>query len=219
MCERWLADKENVLKQGDIGDTPDAVQLLIKSHDAFEETVKKQSEKLESLKADANKLMASDNEYRGDVAARCEEVLQRHAGMLESSSKRRMLLCDSKKYHEFIRTCGELITWINAKLQLAYDESYLDPTNLRSKLQKHLAFDSELTENEKRLVAVEAQGEQLIKEKHFMKEQVRAQLGELRSGWDELRTKSALKTQRLREAYEAHTLQRKVEDMERWLDR
>lgn len=56
--------------------------------------------------------------------------------------------------------------------QLAYDESYLDPTNLRSKLQKHLAFDSELTENEKRLVAVEAQGEQLIKEKHFMSEQV-----------------------------------------------
>ncbi|XGW05367.1 hypothetical protein V3C99_016045 [Haemonchus contortus] len=219
MCERWLADKENLLKQGDIGDAPDAVQMLIKSHDAFEETVRKQSEKLDNLKADADKLIKSDNEYRGVVEARCEEVLQRHAAMLESSSKRRGLLCDSKKYHEFIRTCGELITWINAKLQLAYDESYLDPTNLRAKLQKHLAFDSELTENEKRLVAVEAQGEQLIKEKHFMSEQVRAQLGELRSGWDELRTKSALKTQRLREAYEAHTLQRKVEDMERWLDR
>ncbi|WKY08955.1 hypothetical protein Q1695_001825 [Nippostrongylus brasiliensis] len=219
MCERWLADKENHLKQGDIGDAPDAVQMLIKSHDAFEETVRKQSEKLEHLKADALKLSQSDNEYRGDVEARCEEVMQRHAAMLESASRRRGLLHDSKKYHEFIRTCGELITWINAKLQLAYDESYLDPTNLRAKLQKHLAFDSELTENEKRLVAVEAQGEQLIKDRHFMSEQVRAQLGELRSGWDELRTKSALKTQRLREAYEAHTLQRKVEDMERWLDR
>uniref|UniRef100_A0A183G6D8 PH domain-containing protein n=1 Tax=Heligmosomoides polygyrus TaxID=6339 RepID=A0A183G6D8_HELPZ len=88
--------------------------------------------------------------------------LQRHAPMLESASRRRGLLCDSKKCNEFIRTCGELITWINAKLQLAYDESYLDPTNLRSKLQKHLAFDSELSENEKRLVAVEALGEQLI---------------------------------------------------------
>ncbi|ETN74189.1 hypothetical protein NECAME_13133 [Necator americanus] len=197
----------------------DGRQLLIKSHDAFEETIKKQGEKLVRLKSDAEKLIGSDNEYRGDVQARCEEVLQRHEAMLETSSNRRGLLCDSKKYHEFIRTCGELITWINAKLQLAYDESYLDPTNLRAKLQKHLAFDSELTENEKRLVAVEAQGEQLIKEKHFMSEQVRAQLGELRSGWDELRTKSALKTNRLREAYEAHTLQRKVEDMERWLDR
>ncbi|KAK6022936.1 spectrin repeat-containing domain protein [Ostertagia ostertagi] len=74
MCERWLADKENLLKQGDIGDAPDVVQMLIKSHDAFEETVRKQSEKLENLKADAAKLITSDNEYRGDVEARCEEV-------------------------------------------------------------------------------------------------------------------------------------------------
>uniref|UniRef100_A0A183GVB5 DUF1311 domain-containing protein n=1 Tax=Heligmosomoides polygyrus TaxID=6339 RepID=A0A183GVB5_HELPZ len=81
---------------------PDAVPRLIKSHDAFEETVKRKSEKLEHLKADASKLVASDNEYRGDVEARCEEVLQRRAAMLESASRRRGLPCDSKKYNEFI---------------------------------------------------------------------------------------------------------------------
>ncbi|VDP09700.1 unnamed protein product [Heligmosomoides polygyrus] len=69
---------------------------------------------MEHLKAGASKLIASDNEYRGDVEARCEEVLQRHAAMLESASRRRGLLCDSKKCYEFIRTCGILITWINA---------------------------------------------------------------------------------------------------------
>lgn len=104
-------------------------------------------------------------------------------------------------------------------VQLAYDESYLDPTNLRSKLQKHLAFDSELTENEKRLVTVEDQGKKLISENHFMKDNVRDQLTELRSGWDELRKKSALKTSRMREAFEAITVDRKLEDLQRWLDR
>uniref|UniRef100_A0A1I7X9F8 PH domain-containing protein n=1 Tax=Heterorhabditis bacteriophora TaxID=37862 RepID=A0A1I7X9F8_HETBA len=219
MCEQWLADKENLLKQGDLGDAPDAVQVLIKSHDAFEETVKKQGEKVDHLIGEANKLINSDNEYRGDIEARRDEILCRHKALLESSGHRRVVLSDSKKYHEFIRSCGELITWINAKLQLAYDESYLDPTNLRAKLQKHLAFDSELTENEKRLNTVDSQGKQLVSERHFMSDQVRAQMNELRGGWDELRMKSALKTQRLREAYDAHTLQRKVEDMERWLDR
>jgi DNA repair exonuclease SbcCD ATPase subunit len=102
---------------------------------------------------------------------------------------------------------------------MAYDESYLDSTNLRSKLQQHLAFDSELTENEKRLNTVEQEGEDFIQKEHFMKDQVGAQLAELRSGWDELRTKSALKTQRLREAYETTNLQRKVEDIEKWLDK
>ena len=41
-----------------------------------------------------------------------------------------------RRFHEFLRACAEFVTWINAKLQMAYDESYLDPTNLRSKLQK-----------------------------------------------------------------------------------
>ncbi|KAK6049922.1 spectrin repeat-containing domain protein [Cooperia oncophora] len=170
MCERWLADKENILKQGDIGDAPDAVQVsfckklhlvgaLMQFTDVVRTVKKAERERnLDNVESDAGKLISVITEVRRSHAAPCANALSR-------ASKRRGLLCDSKKYHEFIRTCGELITWINAKLQ------------------------------------------------------VRAQLGELRSGWDELRTKSALKTQRLREAYEAHTLQRKVEDMERWLDR
>ncbi|CAI4223262.1 unnamed protein product [Auanema sp. JU1783] len=219
LTEQWVIDKENILKQGDLGDNADAVQMLIKSHDAFEETVKKQSEKVDILKRDADTLLKSDNEYKGDISARSEEILQRYSNLLDLSSNRRRMLIESKRYHEFIRSCGELITWITAKLQLAYDESYLDPINLRSKLQKHLAFDSELNENEKRLAVVEEQGNDLIREKHFMSEQVKAQLVELRSGWSELRSKSALKTQRLREAYDAHMLHRKVEDIERWLDK
>ncbi|CAI2353897.1 unnamed protein product [Caenorhabditis sp. 36 PRJEB53466] len=218
-CEQWLADKENQVARGELGDTTDAVEMLIKGHTAFEETVRKQSEKIDVLTRNADAIVSSGNNYRADIGTRKEEVAARHALLLKSVAKRKDMLEDSKRYHEFIRLCGELIIWITAKLQLAYDESFLDHTNLRSKLQKHMAFDSELVENEKRLSTVERQGEELVAENHFMSEQVKAQLVELRSGWDELRTKSALKTQRLREAFELHSLQRKVEDIEKWLDK
>lgn len=218
-CEQWLSDKETQVARGELGDTTDAVEMLIKGHSAFEETVRKQSEKIDALTKNADALVSGGNNYRADIVTRSEEVTARHALLLKSMEKRGHMLEDSKKYHEFIRQCGELIIWITAKLQLAYDESFLDHTNLRSKLQKHMAFDSELVENEKRLSTVERQGEQLVTDNHFMSEQVKAQLVELRSGWDELRTKSALKTQRLREAFELHSLQRKVEDIEKWLDK
>ncbi|CAP39687.2 Protein CBR-SMA-1 [Caenorhabditis briggsae] len=218
-CEQWLADKENQVSRGELGDTSDAVEMLIKGHSAFEETVRKQSEKIDVLVKNADALVSGGNNYRADIITRKDEVTARHDLLLKSMSKRKDMLEDSKRYHEFIRHCGELIIWITAKLQLAYDESFLDHTNLRSKLQKHMAFDSELVENEKRLSNVERQGEELVADNHFMSEQVKAQLVELRSGWDELRTKSALKTQRLREAFELHSLQRKVEDLEKWLDK
>uniref|UniRef100_A0A915EL36 Uncharacterized protein n=1 Tax=Ditylenchus dipsaci TaxID=166011 RepID=A0A915EL36_9BILA len=62
--------------------------------------------------------------------------------------------------------------WMNAKLQLAYDDGFIDPTNLRSKLQKHLAFDAELQVSEDRVQAVQEDGEKLIAENHFDKERV-----------------------------------------------
>ena len=41
--------------------------------------------------------------------------------------------------------------WIVGKLQTASDESYRDPTNLLAKLQKHQAFEAELTANRARV--------------------------------------------------------------------
>ena len=49
--------------------------------------------------------------------------------------------------------------WISEKLQTASDESYRDPTNLQSKLQKHQAFEAELSANKGRVDSVEQVGQ------------------------------------------------------------
>ena len=45
-------------------------------------------------------------------------------------------------------------SWIHEKLQTATDESYKDPTNLESKMQKHQAFEAEITTNKARMDTV-----------------------------------------------------------------
>ena len=44
--------------------------------------------------------------------------------------------------------------WISEKISVATDESYKDPTNLKAKLQKHQAFEAEITANEERIQAL-----------------------------------------------------------------
>ena len=41
----------------------------------------------------------------------------------------------------------QMSTWIREKMKVASDESYRDPTNLQTKLQKHQAFEAELLAN------------------------------------------------------------------------
>ena len=56
----------------------------------------------------------------------------------------------------FIYLCTYKVTaWIGEKMTVASDESYRDPTNLQGKLQKHQAFEAELTANSERVNAVE----------------------------------------------------------------
>lgn len=59
--------------------------------------------------------------------------------------------------------------WINEKLKFATDDSYLDPTNLNGKVQKHQNFEQELLANKPRVDEINALGSKLLEQEHFAK--------------------------------------------------
>ncbi|VDK61916.1 unnamed protein product [Onchocerca ochengi] len=218
-AEQWLASKETFLKQADMGESVVSVDVLLKKHCDFEKTLIAQSDKIDALKKDADSLALGDADYRSEIEKIRDTVLSRHAAFMDSCKRRHELLNESRKLHEFIDSCGELMTWINANIQLAYDESFLDQTNLRAKLQKHLTFDAELEANEGRVKSMVEAGNKLIASKHYAADRITLQIAEVKRGWDELRNKSIMKKRRLWEANEAYQLNRRIEDLEKWLER
>lgn len=88
------------------------------------------------------------------------------------------------------------------KQQIACDENYRDPTNLQSKIQKHAAFESELAANRGRVNNVTTEGESLIAAGHFAGMEIQARLDELEAEWRQLQEASALKRERLNDAYQ-----------------
>lgn len=185
--ESWLSSKEAFVNEYDLGDSVDTVDMLIRKHHNFEKTLHAQSDKIEALRAGQHILEDSSNPDVERIRQQYDSVLERYAALLESCRIKSCRLEESHKLHEFIRSCSELITWMNAKLQLAYDDGYIDPTNLRSKLRKHLAFDAELQQSEHRIEAIRLDGEKLLKESHYESDRVQAQLSEVLEGWEELR--------------------------------
>ena len=107
---------------------------------------------------------------------------------------------------------------MNAKLQLAYDDAYIDFTNLKSKLQKHLAFEAELQASADRVESLRKKGENLIAEGNFDSVRVEAQLNEMIEGWNEINKKSSTKTTLLQNAYKEYQTSRKLASFDKWLD-
>lgn len=62
--------------------------------------------------------------------------------------------------------CDEMESWIKEKLKTAKDDSYLDPTNIRGKLQKHTNFEQELKANRNRLDEINDTGAHIIDSGH-----------------------------------------------------
>ena len=100
----------------------------------------------------------------------------------------------------------QVSAWIREKMQVAQDEAYREPTNLKGKIQKQQVFEAELATNKKRVDLVVQEGEELLSEKHFSSADIKARLEELNMCWDGLVEASNDKKHRLHEAYQVSVL-------------
>ncbi|KAL0850595.1 hypothetical protein ABMA28_012356 [Loxostege sticticalis] len=216
-ADAWMHKQEAFLANEDVGDSLDSVEALLKKHEDFEKSLAAQEEKIKALDEFASKLIEGQHYAADDVAQRREMLLERRAALLEKSNQRRALLEDAYKYQQFERDCDETKGWINEKLKFATDDSYLDPTNLNGKVQKHQNFEQELQANKPRVDEITAGGQRLLEQEHFAKPQIESRVGELAGLWEKLVLASELKGSKLQEAAQQQQYNRAVEDIELWL--
>ncbi|XP_070576983.1 spectrin beta chain, non-erythrocytic 5-like isoform X4 [Ptychodera flava] len=217
-AEAWLGTKEAFLHNDDVGDSLAGVESLLRKHDGFEKTLDTQVEKIDELQTFAKELVEAGHYDTDAVNKRCNAVLERRDKLFELSSMRRRTLEESRQLQQFLMNMYEVEAWIAEKLQIACDENYRDPTNLQGKLQKHQAFEAELTANKGRLESVGDEGAQLIANKHFASEEIQHKLTELEQSWEQLVDKSTEKKERLQESYHALMFQRNLDDLDSWMD-
>merc|ERR1719412_984862 len=144
-------------------------------------------------------------------------LLERRSQLLEKSAVRRTMLEDSYKFQQFERDCDETKGWINEKLKVATDDSYLDPTNLNGKVQKHQNFEVELHSNKTRFDEVVSTGEDLIESGHTQSDKIKSKLEEITQLWQDLIDATEKKSVKLQEASQQQQYNRGIEDLELWL--
>ncbi|KAK7505097.1 hypothetical protein BaRGS_00003667 [Batillaria attramentaria] len=203
-ADAWMTKQEAFLVNEDLGDSLDSVEALSKKHDDFEKSLAAQEEKIKALDEFATKLIQGEHYASDDVAQRRDQLLRRRNLLYEKSTRRREQLELSYQFQLFERDCDETKGWINEKLKTASDESYLDPTNLQTKLQKHQNFEAEVEANRGRIESIRTSGD---------KERVE----EIERLWETLLAQTEKKGTKLAEACQQQAFNRNVEDMERWL--
>uniref|UniRef100_A0A8C0VRC8 Spectrin alpha chain, non-erythrocytic 1 n=1 Tax=Cyanistes caeruleus TaxID=156563 RepID=A0A8C0VRC8_CYACU len=215
--DNWMSKQEAFLLNEDLGDSLDSVEALLKKHEDFEKSLSAQEEKITALDEFATKLIQNNHYAMDDVATRRDALLSRRNALHERAMRRRTQLADSFHLQQFFRDSDELKSWVNEKMKTATDEAYKDPSNLQGKVQKHQAFEAELSANQSRIDALEKAGQKLIDVKHYASDEVAARMNEVISLWKKLLEATELKGIKLREANQQQQFNRNVEDIELWL--
>eukprot|EP00058_Branchiostoma_floridae_P024804 XP_002610294.1 hypothetical protein BRAFLDRAFT_93030 [Branchiostoma floridae] len=201
----------------DLQDSLESVESLNRKHEGFEKTLETQIEKLEVLQQFAGQLTEAGHYQSDKVQERCKQVMERKEQLKQRASGRKKRLEESKALHQFLRNTYEVLGWINEKMQTALDECYRDPTNLQSKLQKHQAFEAELSANKGRVDGVKREGEDLIEADHFAAAEIQAKVVEVETNWEKLTDATQVRRDRLQDAHQAQQFFHLVDDLESWL--
>ncbi|KAL8606296.1 hypothetical protein ACOMHN_024191 [Nucella lapillus] len=217
-ADAWMTKQEAFLVNEDLGDSLDSVEALSKKHDDFEKSLAAQEEKIKALDEFATKLIEGEHYASDDVAQRRDVLLRRRDLLYEKSERRRNQLELSFQFQVFERDCDETKGWINEKLKTASDESYLDPTNLQTKLQKHQNFEAEVEANRGRIETIRSSGNELIESEHYAKDTIRDRVDEIEKLWQTLLGQTEKKGAKLRETCQQQQFNRNVDDVERWLN-
>ncbi|KAM9327207.1 spectrin alpha chain, non-erythrocytic 1 isoform 3-T3 [Gastrophryne carolinensis] len=215
--DNWMSKQEAFLLNEDLGDSLDSVEALLKKHEDFEKSLSAQEEKITALDEFATKLIQNKHYAMDDVATRRDALLSRRNALHERALYRRTQLADSFHLQQFFRDSDELKSWINEKMKTATDEAYKDPSNLQGKVQKHQAFEAELSANQSRIDALENSGQKLIDVNHYASDEVEARMSDVITLWKKLLEATELKGIKLREANQQQQFNRNVEDIELWL--
>lgn len=216
-ADTWMAKHEAFLTNDDLGDSLDSVEGLIKKHEDFEKSLAAQEEKIKLLDEFASKLIQGQHYAQEDISIRRNALIARRNQLLERSALRRSQLEASYALQQFERDCDENKRWINERLKAASDVSYLDPTNLSGKMQKHQTFEQELQANKPRIDDLTKTASSLIESNHYASPRINDRVSELCSLWQALVEETEKKGGKLGEAAAQQQFNRNVEDVELWL--
>ncbi|CAH8447491.1 unnamed protein product [Schistosoma bovis] len=217
-AEDWMAIREASLAGDDVDGNK--VDALIKKHEDFNRAITLQEVKIQSLMANADKLLEADHYDANAIEAKRGEVLNRWTHLKNAMIDNRSRLGDVQTLQAFIRDADEMELWINEKMQFTMDEPYKDPTtNIQAKHQKHQAFEAELAANAERLQGILAAGQRLKQKNQCMGQEsaVEERIAKLANQWDNLVNRSHEKSEKLQEANRQAAYNAGIKDIEFWL--
>ncbi|KAF8785263.1 Spectrin beta chain like protein [Argiope bruennichi] len=212
--------QDTLLESADLGDTLSDVEILLRHHDAFTETLKAQENRFKTFQQTAEALISSGHSESEYIQVKCQQVLEHRENTKKKAEMHKQRLLDEYEFQEFRADAQEMSAWITEKNKLATDLSHQDSTsNLLYKMKRQKTLEAEISANEERLRDTCSRGQAILnKESNSRYDSVETILEDLSRAWNTLCDVLESNQQTLKHAIELRDFCRSVENVLKKLD-
>ena len=215
----WVDNAEALLNVETIETTSADIASMIRKQNSFERSLQQQIKTFGSVKTAGEKLVNENNFKSEVITSALIEVEHNLQNLQEKNAGLILELTGLAKCKGTIRKINELRSWLKEKLHVALDESYLELTNVLSKLQRHAVLESEITANAERIIDIEKEAEECrdCSISQVSKKDLFQQVEELRTEWNHLQETAKAKHLRLEQANKAVEFVNNVDEITNYL--
>ena len=216
----WVDSAETILKVDENATTTADIDALLTKQNTFERSLQQQQKAFVVIRAEGENLIADGNFKKEAIAGNLAQGALGLQNLQDANSAFIMELKGLRNCRLILRKINEMRSWMKEKLHVALDESYLELTNVLSKLQRHSVLESEIAANSERLVDIEKEVGEVSKDSHVptaVKKDVVLQLEELSAEWNHLKETAKLKQNRLMQANKAVEFVNNLDEIINWL--
>ena len=161
----WIENADTLLKTLDASETTTGdIDALLRKQTTFERSLQQQQKEFIVIKKEAEELIARDNFRKDEIVSGLDQVESGLLSLQEKNAKFILELKGLRSCRIILRRVNEMRSWMKEKLHVALDESYLELTNILSKLQRHSVLESEIAANAERIFDVEKEVDELSKD-------------------------------------------------------
>ncbi|XP_078464717.1 spectrin beta chain, non-erythrocytic 5 isoform X2 [Lampetra planeri] len=219
-AQAWMRARRALLRADDCGTDLEDLELLEKRFEELVEEVRVSGEgRLGSVHEAARALQ--ERAPRRDEMAQAQQLVARatrHWDKLQRAiDDRAQELHAARKVHEFSRDAEDLREWIQRKdAAIPPNENIPELASVRASMRRHDATKGDLEVIEERVLALEAELEQLVREHPSERESARTRVHALQELWQEVRERAAERTLFLEHSAQLHELINEYRELELW---
>ena len=217
----WIADKEKIASETNLGETPDEVELLTRRFDDFKKDLKVNEARIVELNKIAERLRQMGQKESAEKIQDEIEVLNiKWTELQKITAHRQHKLMSAHEVQRFQRDADETMDWINEKNQtINMDIEYgHDLPSVKRLQRKHDGFERDLDALGDRIRELDDVSQRLMNTHPDQAEAIYEKQIKIQQAWTELTQKADARKSKLNDAYDYQNFMATFRDLTSWIN-